>query len=68
MAEPENKPQAQEQDHEWIIENGKLVKITNANSNGRKCECCGCNCPCRCDCCKKICCTYTKKGRQMKDR
>ena len=61
MAEPDSKPQSQEQDFEWVVENGKLIKVTKANSNGRKCECCGCSCPCKCDCCKKVCCTFSKR-------
>ena len=59
MIDPEAEPKSQEQDFEWVIENGQVVK--SYGGNGRKCECCGCNCPCRCECCKKICCTFSKK-------
>ena len=56
MADPEPTKSSQEEKFEWVEENGKLVKITAANSNGRKCGHCGCDCPCDCECCQWRCC------------
>lgn len=66
MADPEKAtPSTQEETFEWIVEDGKVVKITEKNSKGRMCSCCGCKCPCRCACCKMMCCSF-KKGMTAK--
>lgn len=61
---PETEEAKTQQDYEWIVENGKVVKYYGGGN--RKCECCGCNCPCKCKCCKNVCCTFSKNKIEKK--
>ena len=61
MSPPKPEGKQTEEVFEWTKdEQGKISKVTKANSNGRKCICCGCSCPCKCECCKTICCTVKR--------
>ncbi len=61
---PETEEAKTQQDYEWIVESGKVVKYYGGGN--RKCECCGCNCPCKCKCCKNVCCTFSKNKIEKK--
>lgn len=62
MMEQPKEDKLQEEVFEWIIEDGKQIKITKDNANGRICAGCLCKCPCRCADCRPFCCSRKHKS------